>query len=262
MTWTKQHDVLLCREVLVVQPFQFRHGTHDRGQCWERIANNLNLVEHPHFIVDQRSVRDRFTKLEKDFKRKKASEERASGISPEEPDELDQALEDITETAREQQEQLLRGEVKKKNDIEKEKETAEAVRKRAMERMGETRERENVERERKKKRHGGDTVEYLKEKRAQEVKKSEKEFELKKRDLELKEKMQEEEIKMRRKEQEIKEREQLMRERELEARLKKDDEVINILRQQLQQQQAILEEVQQQNKLLLSLYQSSLEKKE
>eukprot|EP00795_Rhopilema_esculentum_P015927 gene15927-biopygen5310 len=211
MTWTKQHDVLLCREVLVVQPFQFRHGTHDRGQCWERIANNLNLVEHPHFIVDQRSVRDRFTKLEKDFKRKKASEERASGISPEEPDELDQALEDITETAREQQEQLLRGE----------------------------------------------------EKRAQEVKKSEKEFELKKRDLELKEKMQEEEIKMRRKEQEIKEREQLMRDRELEARLKKDDEVINILRQQLQQQQqAILEEVQQQNKLLLSLYQSSLEKKE
>eukprot|EP00795_Rhopilema_esculentum_P002222 gene2222-biopygen11283 len=155
MTWTKQHDVLLCREVLVVQPFTFRNGTHDRGQCWERIANNLNLVEHPHFIVDQRSVRDRFTKLEKDFNRKKASEERASGISPEEPDELDQALEDITETAREQQEQLLRGEVKKKNDIEKEKETAEAVRKRAMERMGETRERENVERERKKKRHGG-----------------------------------------------------------------------------------------------------------
>eukprot|EP00795_Rhopilema_esculentum_P005757 gene5757-biopygen7537 len=198
MTWTKQHDVLLCREVLVVQPFQFRHGSHDRRQCWEQIANNL---EHPHFIVDQRSVRDRFTKLEKYFKRKKASEERASGISPEEPDELYQALED---TAREQQEQLLRGE---------------------------------------------------------EVKKSEKEFELKKRDLELKEKMQEEEIKMRRKEQEIKEREQLMRERELEARLKKDDEIINILRQQLQQQQAILEEVQQQNKLLLSLYQSSLEKK-
>eukprot|EP00795_Rhopilema_esculentum_P003577 gene3577-biopygen31 len=205
MTWTKQHDVLICREVLVVQPFQFRHGTHDRGQCWERIAKNLNLVEHPHFIVDQRLVRDRFTKLEKDFKRKKASEERASGISPEEPDELDQALEDITETAREQQEQLLRGEG---------------------------------------------------------VKISEKEFELKKRDLELKEKMQEEEIEMRRKEQEIKEREQLMRERELEARLKKDDEIINILRQQLQQQQAILEEVQQQNKLLLSLYHSRLEKKE
>ena len=51
--------------------------------------------------------------------------------------------------------------------------------------------------------------------------------------------MQEEEIKMRRKEQEIKEREQLMKERELEARLKKDEEIIFILKQQLQQQQAI-----------------------
>ena len=106
-------------------------------------------------MVDQRSVRDRFNKLERDYKRKKACEERASGISPEEPDELDQALENITEMAREQREQLLRGEVKKKNDIEKERETAETVRKRAMERMGETRERENVERERKKKRYGG-----------------------------------------------------------------------------------------------------------
>ena len=155
MIWTKHHDVLLCREVLVIQPFQFKHGTHDRGQCWERIANNLNLVERPHFMVDQRSVRDRFNKLERDYKRKKACEERASGISPEEPDELQQALENITEMAREQREQLLRGEVKKKNDIEKERETAETVKKRAMERMGETRERENVERERKKKRYGG-----------------------------------------------------------------------------------------------------------
>ena len=97
--------------------------------------------------------------------------------------------------AREQQEQLLRGEVKKKNDIEKENETADPVRKKALERIAQTRERENVERERKK--VWGDTVEYLKEKRVQEVKKSEKEFGLKKRELELKEKMEEEVIKTR-----------------------------------------------------------------
>ena len=53
-----------------------------------------------------------------------------------------------------------------------------------------------------------------------------------------------------------------MREKELEARLKKDQDIIFILRQQLQQQLAILEEVQKQNKMLLSLYQNSLEKKE
>ena len=51
-----------------------------------------------------------------------------------------------------------------------------------------------------------------------------------------------------------------MRERELEAKLKRDEDIICTMKQQLQQQQAILDEVQQQNKLLLCLYQKSLEK--
>eukprot|EP00794_Sanderia_malayensis_P020853 gene20853-22899_t len=216
MTWTKGHDVLLCREVLVVQPFQFKHGTHDRGQSWEKIAANLNLVERPLFTVDQRAVRDRFTKLEKDYRKKKNEEERASGIAPDEPDELDQALEDIIEMSEWQKEQLVRGNTKKKNEVEKEKKTAEAVRKRAMERMGETRERENEERSAKKRKSGTDAVEYLKEKREEDGKMKEGDLELRKREFELK--------------------------------------------NQLEQQQAILEEVQQQNKLLLSLYQKSLEK--
>ena len=67
---------------------------------------------------------------------------------------------------------------------------------------------------------------------------------------------------MRRKEQEMKERELAVREKELEARLEKDQDIICISRQHLLQQQAILEEVLKQNKLLLSLYQNSLEKKE
>ena len=77
---------MLCREVLVTQPFQFKHGTRDRGQCWDKIASNLNLIEVPRFLVDQRGVRDRYTKLIKDFKRKRSFEERASGICPDEPD--------------------------------------------------------------------------------------------------------------------------------------------------------------------------------
>ena len=71
------------------------------------------------------------------------------------------------------------------------------------------------------------------------------------------------ERKMKEREQNMKERERAMymRERELEARLKREDGLIFLLKQQLHQPQAILEEVQQQNKLLLSLYQKSLEKK-
>ena len=97
----------------------------------------------------------------------------------------------------------------------------------------------------------------------------ERELEVKKKEIDLKEKMEEDEIKMRRRELEIREREQSMREkeqrkreREFEGRLKRDEDLIFVLRQQLQQQQANLEQVQQQNKLLLSPYQNSLERKE
>ena len=262
MTWSKQHDVALCREMLVVQPFKFKHGSRDRGQSWDRIAKNLNKFVHPVFLVDQRGVRDRFCKLQKDYKRKKACEERASGICPDEPDELEQALEDITEMEQGQQEQLAVGERNKRLLIEKERETAETIRKRAMERMGETRARENVEKEPKRRKCGGGMVEYLKEKKEQEKIVREGELELRRREMELKEKRDEEEIRMRRKEIEMRERDQNMKEKELESRLKRDQDLIFVLRQQLQQQQVILEQVQQQNKLLLALYQNSLEKKE
>ena len=146
MTWSKGHDIALCREVLVIQPFQFKHGTRDRRQCWDTMWKNLNSSEWPQFMVDQRAVRDRFCTLQKDVKRKRAHEERASGICPDEPDELEQAPEGSTEMEESQREQLKIGEDKRRLVIQKEKETAESMRKRAMEKMGETRARENVER--------------------------------------------------------------------------------------------------------------------
>jgi len=79
--------------------------------------------------------------------------------------------------------------------------------------------------------------------------------------MDLKEKRDEEEIRMRRKDIEMREREQRMKEKELESRLKSDQDLIFVLRQQLQQQEVVLEQVQQQIKLLLPLYQNSLEKR-
>ena len=46
---------------------------------------------------DQRSVREQFNKLMGDYKKKKASSERASGIEEDPPTELDGLLEDIFE---------------------------------------------------------------------------------------------------------------------------------------------------------------------
>ncbi|XP_065054609.1 uncharacterized protein LOC135683317 [Rhopilema esculentum] len=192
MVWNKEHDILLCREILVTHPYQFKHGSRKRGQCWGKIANALNLVERPKFLVDQRSVRDQFTKLERDFKRKIAMEARSNGIPPDEPSELDRALDEIVEQSPVADERILQG-------VEKEKVTAGNVRRRAMENLSETRDREELEGSMKRKRTNNGTVDYLEEKSvAQKEIKMEK-LELKKRKLELQEKGQKEAVAFKRK---------------------------------------------------------------
>ena len=68
MNWTFEHDVMLCREILVIEPFSFRYGSRERGQAWEKIAQNLNQSIYPKFNVDQRAVRDHFLKLDQSLK--------------------------------------------------------------------------------------------------------------------------------------------------------------------------------------------------
>ena len=64
---------------------------------WDKIANNLNENSIGlRFSVNQRGVRDRFTVIERSFKRKMPTKERESGTNPE-PTELDQAIENIIE---------------------------------------------------------------------------------------------------------------------------------------------------------------------
>ena len=97
MTWTLGHDTLLCREILVEEPFHFKMGTREHGHVWDKVATNLNKIVEPRFSVDQRAVRGRFLKLERGFKKKMSEEECASSISPPEPTELEQAIQDIIE---------------------------------------------------------------------------------------------------------------------------------------------------------------------
>ena len=132
MTWSVDHDVLLCREILVEEPFRFKAGTREKGQVWDKIANSLNNCKELRFLVNQRGVRERFALLEKNFRRKMAAEERQSGTNPE-LTELDQALENIIERREGAEEEIARGDANKQKQVEKEKETAEDVRKRSME---------------------------------------------------------------------------------------------------------------------------------
>ena len=66
-----------------------------------------------------------------------AEEEKASGINPEFT-ELEEALEDIVERTQEVQEELAAENDKRGKIAEKERETAEDVRTRSVERLGET----------------------------------------------------------------------------------------------------------------------------
>ena len=167
MTWTKDHDILLCREILAEEPYQYKIGSRERGRCWDKIAESLNAIERPKFSVDQRAVRDRFLKLERGFKKKMNEEQRASGISPE-FSELDEALEDILGRKESADKQHERVHEDKRQQVEKEKETAEAVRKRAMESLSHTKEREGNKR--KKGCETSEYVGYLREKREVDMK--------------------------------------------------------------------------------------------
>ena len=73
MSWTNDHDVLLLREMIVSNPFQHKTGSRAIGSCWDLIAATLNSIDKPVFKVDQRSIRDHFNKLLKEYKRKRAN---------------------------------------------------------------------------------------------------------------------------------------------------------------------------------------------
>ena len=95
MMWSYRHDLQLCREIAFQNPFKFKFGSRERRQCWDSIADVLNDAEQPRFNVDQRGVRKRYSKQEKNFKKRMASDGRASGIIGDDISELDQAIETI-----------------------------------------------------------------------------------------------------------------------------------------------------------------------
>jgi len=94
MNWTKERDILLCREILVVNPYTTPKSSTERGNLWGTISGNLNSIDEPRFVVDRRSVRDHLAILIKHFNRRIKDEEKQSDISPE-IFEVDQAIMEI-----------------------------------------------------------------------------------------------------------------------------------------------------------------------
>ena len=169
MIWSCAHEEILCREIFMYEPFNHKAGTRERGEAWKLIAESLNSLDNPKFTVTQRAVREKYSLLEKSYKQKIRKEENASGITPDEPTELEKALEEIF--SKFEDIELISCNEKKENSdkLEKERESASDMRQKCMETYAETKKRKgdnetpcsSTKRSRKS---GDDTIQYLREK--------------------------------------------------------------------------------------------------
>ncbi|CAB3991853.1 Hypothetical predicted protein [Paramuricea clavata] len=114
MVWTDYHDILLCREIMVKNPFQFKKSSTQRGHIWLEIATNLACIKEPKFKTD---LEQRASKLRK----KLSSDKKASGIDTDmsEVEDMIEELIQIEDDSTEQQ-RLNDEEHKKKADTDKE----------------------------------------------------------------------------------------------------------------------------------------------
>ena len=230
----------MCREVLDLEPYQFKVRSPERGKVWEAISNNLNSTTSLKFRVTPRSVRDRYNLLTKKLQAKLKTEEKASGIDATNT-ELDDLLEEILEKEKATKEKFDIDDENKKKSVENEKIAAQDMRKRALERVGQTTKRKGKEEgaetepppKRKSRKSTGEAVEYLKERASIEI-------QLRERDMEL-----------RRKEQES------TAQREKERNEQQDQLLSTMLKQQQQQQQMMMmmmmNQQSQQSQALVSL---------
>ena len=179
MSWTSEHDIYLCREVILMEPFKYKPSTRERGLAWESIAQDLNAITGDiTFNVNKRSVRDRYNLLVEHFKMKQREYAKESGIEVEET-ELDQLLLELTEKADEAKQLYDKLTAEKNVHAEAEKSAAQEQRQTAMESLGETKKRKQSDDEptpRKSRNTGTDTISYLRER-------SDKELELREREL-------------------------------------------------------------------------------
>ena len=160
MVWNNHKDVLLCREILVVEPYKFKEKTREMGAAWTLLSDNLNQVSG--FTVNMRAVRERFKLLEAKYKKKNNEELKATGISPEES-EIYVLLEEIIIRMKEIK---FGGENKEKEQSDKM--LGEEIRQQAWETYTETKKRKpledkspaNIKRQRTS---GNETVSFLRE---------------------------------------------------------------------------------------------------
>ena len=221
---------------------------------WEKIAESLNGLSSPSLNVGKRAVCDHVGILINRYKRRIKAEEKASGISPGEPTELDNMLEEIMtleETAEVEEHQAS---YEKRGKMDKDRAKAEDMRLEAMETLSETKKRTSDDmdgkNDRRKRRSGNEAFVYLSEKAEKDRESKQEELKLKKEQQELEGKRLDATMK------------QQMQFQQQQA------EMIKIMQQQQQQQQQqlmnfqmlMMQQQQEQTKALVSVLRKMEEK--
>lgn len=195
--WAPEDDESLLKNIIIEEPYKTKKFSKERKILWDTIAENVNHVIRSGKVTS-RGCSERYDTIKSHHKRKRAEEEKASGIAPVEPTECEILLDDLLEC--EEDVELMRGAEKESENQRKDRERkqAEEMRNRSMESMGETMERDGGRaRGKKRKSASGEIVElmeYLKRKsenekevRMKETELREVEIENKKRELDLRE---------------------------------------------------------------------------
>ena len=201
LQFSKDVDIFLCREVLGTGLLCKKKQSSGRVKIWEEIAAKLRDHFAANFSV--RSCRERYNLLAEKFKRKNAEELRASGIAPD-YDELDNLLQDLSDIEKGARENNAQ---QKENEKEA-KEKAQGMRKRMLESMGETQEREKVTK--KTRSNNQCIIDYLEKRKCDELAIRERELEVREKEVGLRER----EIGLRERDIELREREIVLREQE------------------------------------------------
>ena len=160
---------LLSYIFLYFDIFSYKSGCRERGQVWQNIATILNSMDG--YLVTLRSVRDRFSNHMRKYKVKNNKEIKSSGTGGEEPTEYVTLLEDLIELSDECDLKHELATEEKKNSADVEQKKAVEVRQLAMERMSETKKRNNDENEeptssKRNRRSTSETIDFLRQKMA------------------------------------------------------------------------------------------------
>ena len=240
MIWTEEKDILMMmREMAAQGIFQYKTGTRERGNLWEVIAKNLNKNRDLFKAVTSRGVRDRFTLILKRHKAKNAEELRATGAgSDDEQEEYEQLLEELAHLSDESDKQADEEAQAAKAKINKDREVALDIRKKAMETMGQTSKRNAYDdleddeiKEKKKRRSGADTLSWLDKKAERDLKFKELQLEEQRKERESQQKERQEQMKLMQKQLQIQAESQ---QQQQQQQMMLMQQIMGLMQQQLQ----------------------------